>query len=317
MQRGPHCLEAENPDPSRKATPALSLSRVSKRFGAVQALRDASFDIAPGEIFGYLGPNGAGKTTTLRLILGLVHSDAGTITILGEPARRTAARERIGFLPGDLALYPELTGAELLNYFARYRPHRPPVLRASLLRSLDVAPAVLERRVKFVSHGTRQKLALVIAMQHASDLLLLDEPSTGLDPLVQQTFHATVLERAAQGCAVLFSSHVLSEVEQICGRVAILRAGRIVAVETVTDLRRRTARQLRVRFQGAAPEMLDRIPGVVAVKREGEDWLLSVRGDVNPLLRVLAGAEVAHLAFPEPELEDVFLTYYRARGADA
>ncbi len=291
--------------------PALRLSHVSKRFGAVRALDDAGFHIEAGEVFGYLGPNGAGKTTTLRIILGLVHADAGEVEILGRPARRTVAHEGIGFLPGDLALYPDLTGLEVLDYFAAYRPGRPPVLRPALIGAFDIAPNVLARRTKFLSHGTRQKLGLVIAMQHDPELLLLDEPSTGLDPLVQQAFRAAVTDAAARGRAVLFSSHVLSEVEQVCGRVAILRAGRIVAVAAVSELRGRTLRRLRVRFRGPAPEGLAATPGVADASQDGEGWLLSVRGDLNPLLRVLADADVANLVFPEPELEDVFLGYYR------
>ncbi len=291
--------------------PALRLAHVSKRFGAVQALSDAGFEIAAGEIFGYLGPNGAGKTTTLRIILGLVHADAGEITVLGRPARNTAAREGVGFLPGDLALYPDLTGLELLDYFAGYRPSRPPVLRRALLEAFDLPAHALSGRIKFLSHGTRQKLGLVVAMQHDPDLLLLDEPSSGLDPLVQQAFRAAVSDAAARGRAVLFSSHVLSEVEQVCGRVAILREGRIVAIDAVADLRGRTLRRLRVRFRGPAPAGLAGTPGVVAAEQDGDGWLLSVRGDLNPLLRVLATADVAHLVFPEPELEDVFLGYYR------
>ncbi len=290
---------------------ALRLAHVSKRFGAVQALDDAGFEIEPGEVFGYLGPNGAGKTTTLRIILGLVHADAGDVTVLGHPARHTAARAAVGFLPGDLALYPDLTGLEVLDYFAGYRRGRPPVLRRALVEAFDIAPHALAQRVKFLSHGTRQKLGLVVAMQHDPDLLLLDEPSTGLDPLVQQAFRAAVSDAAARGRAVLFSSHVLSEVEQICGRVAILRAGRIVAVDAVSQLRGRTLRRLRVRFRGPAPAGLAATPGVVAAEQDDDGWLLSVRGDLNPLLRALAGGDVANLVFPEPELEDVFLGYYR------
>jgi ABC-2 type transport system ATP-binding protein len=295
--------------------PLLRLSGVSKRFGAVQALRDVGFEIGPGEVFGYLGPNGAGKTTTLRVVLGLVRPDAGQVGVLGQPARRAEARRRLGFLPGDLALYPELSGRALLDYFAGFRPERPPVLRDALLDSFEVEPGILQRRVKFLSHGTRQKLGLIVAMQHDPELLLLDEPSSGLDPLVQQAFRAAVLDFAARGRAVLFSSHVLSEVEQVCGRVAILRRGRIVAVEQVATLRGRTLRRMRVRVRGAAPAGLADLPGVERAGLAGDEWQITVRGDVNPLLRRLAGADVAHLVFAEPELEDVFLDYYR-QGSD-
>ncbi len=297
--------------------PALHLAHVSKHFGPVRALWDASFDIQPGEVFGYLGPNGAGKTTTLRIILGLVRHDAGEIRSLGGSAYPASARARVGFLPGDLSLYPEMTGRGLLDYYAGFRRERPPVLRQKLLDAFELSAATLERRAKFLSHGTRQKLGLIIAMQHDPDLLLLDEPSSGLDPLVQQAFRGAVLDFAARGKAVLFSSHVLSEVEEVCGRVAILRAGQIVTVAAVSDLRGRTLRRLRVRFRGEPPPGLADAPGVAHGELHGDEWQLMVRGDINPLLQKLAASDVANLVFPEPELEDVFLSFYREAAPEA
>ncbi len=274
-----------------------------------------SFSVERGEVFGYLGPNGAGKTTTLRILLGLVRATRGRARLLGEPAGRAAARERVGFLPGDLRLHPGLTGRALLDHFARFRPGRPPVLRERLLDALDLRDADLARRSKWLSHGTRQKLGLVIALQHDPDLVLLDEPSTGLDPLVQRGLREVVRELAARGRAILFSSHVLSEVEAVCGRVAVLREGRLLAVESIGALRERLVRRLEVRFRGPAPADLGSLPGVARAEVAGEAATLWLRGDVNPLLRRLAGCEVEHLVFPEPQLEDVFLDLYR--GAEA
>jgi ABC-2 type transport system ATP-binding protein len=175
---------------------------------------------------------------------------------------------------------------------------------------------MLSRRIKLLSHGTKQKIGIVAAMQHDPDLLLLDEPTLGLDPLVQQAFRQVLLDCARRGRAVLFSSHILSEVEEICGRVAILRRGRIVAQETVETLRASMVRRLRVRFRSAPPPELEKTPGVRSVSLDGQEMELLVQGDVNPIVRRLASADIDHLAFPEPELEDIFLTYYGEGGDD-
>jgi ABC-2 type transport system ATP-binding protein len=296
---------------------ALEVRDLRKRFGRVHALRGVSFSVAPGEIFGYLGPNGAGKTTTLRILLGLVRADGGVVRLLGEPPARPVSRERIGFLPGELRLHGDMTGHALLAHFARFRRSRPPVLRERLLAALDLREPDLARRVKWLSHGTKQKIGLVIALQHDPDILLLDEPTNGLDPLVQQGFRALVRELAARGRAILFSSHVLSEVEAVCGRVAVLRAGELLAVEAIEALRARLVRRLEARFRGPAPADLAALPGVTRAEVAGGAATLWLRGDVNPLLRRLAACEVEHLVFPEPQLEDVFLDLYRAGGGPA
>ena len=293
---------------------SLQVAGLCKRFGRVRALQDVSFSVGPGEIFGYLGPNGAGKTTTLRILLGLVRPDGGEARLLGQPAGRAAGRVAAGYLPGELHLAGVMSGWDLLETFARFRPGRPAALRPRLLEAFGLEEPVLARKVKFLSHGTRQKLGLVIAMQHDPELLLLDEPTTGLDPLVQRTFREIVRDFAARGRAVLFSSHVLSEVEAVAGRVGILRAGELAAVETVVRLRAAMVRRLTVRFRGAPPAGLAAAPGVVRAEIAGPEASLWVRGDVNALLRRLAGAEIEHFAFPEPDLEDIFLDYYGAGG---
>jgi len=297
--------------------PALEVAGLAKRFGRVHALRGVSFAVEPGEVFGYLGPNAAGKTTTLRILLGLVRADRGRARLLGAPAGRPASRERVGFLPGDLRLPGGMTGRALLDHFARFRPSRPPVLRERLLDALDLRESDLARRVKWLSHGTRQKLGLVIALQHDPDVVLLDEPTTGLDPLVQQGLRGLIRELAARGRALLFSSHVLSEVEAVCGRVGVLRAGQLLAVEEIEALRARLVRRLEARFRGPAPADLATLPGVARAELAGEAATLWLRGDVNPLLRRLAACQVEHLSFPEPQLEDVFLDLYRGRAGEA
>jgi ABC-2 type transport system ATP-binding protein len=293
---------------------ALEVAGLSKRYGRVHALRGVSFAIEAGEIFGYLGPNGAGKTTTLRIAVGLVRADRGTVRLLGDGSARAAVREAVGYLPGELKLYGDMTARAALDHFARYRPSRAPVLRDRLLGAFELSGADLVRKLKFLSHGTRQKVGLVIAMQHDPDLLLLDEPTAGLDPLVQRAFRGLLLERARAGRAVLLSSHVLSEVEAICGRVAILRAGEILAVESIHDLRSRMLRQVELRFRGAVPATLGAIPGVTRARVSGSDAVLWVQGEVNPILREAACWDLEQFVFPEPQLEDIFLSYYEGRG---
>jgi ABC-2 type transport system ATP-binding protein len=292
----------------------LVVEGLEKRFGPVRALAGVSFSVGGGEVFGYLGPNGAGKTTTLRIILGLFHATAGRVTVLGREPGDARSRTRIGYVPGEMRLYAEMTGQAVLDYFAGFRPGSPPSLRPRLLDALGLPAADLARRVKFLSHGTRQKIGLAVALQHDPEVLLLDEPTTGLDPLVQKAFRDLVLDFAARGRAVFFSSHVLSEVEAVCSRVAILRAGKLMAVEAVGDLRARMLRRLEVRFRKEPPRDLEAVPGVVRAEIEGSGAALWIRGDVNPILRRIAAEDVERFVFPEAELEDVFLAYYRSDG---
>ncbi|MGZ5456236.1 MAG: ABC transporter ATP-binding protein [Thermoanaerobaculia bacterium] len=294
---------------------ALEVSNVRKAFGAITAVDGISFSIEPGEIFGYLGPNGAGKTTTLRIIGDLVRNDEGDVRILGRSHREAAARHAVGFLPGELKLWGSMRAGDLLDAVARFRPDRPPALRPHLLEILEVGEDVLRKRIKFASHGTKQKIGIIAAMQHDPDLVLLDEPTLGLDPLVQEAFRGLLLECAARGKAVLFSSHILPEVEAICGRVAILRAGKIVAMESVDAMRRNLVRRLRVRFRSAVPADLDAIAGVLRMTSRDREAELFVQGDLNPILRSLAREEIEDLVFPEPELEDIFMAHYRGGHA--
>lgn len=307
------------------AEAALEVRDLSKHFGSVEALRAVSFSVARGEVFGYLGPNGAGKTTTLRILLGLVRQSGGSAAMGGIASEDPASRADIGFLPGDLRLYGDMTGAAALDFFARFRPDRPPLLRSMLLDAFNLDAATLARRVKFLSHGTRQKLGLVATMQHDPGLLLLDEPTNGLDPLVQQAFRDVVKGFAARGRSILFSSHVLSEVEAVCDRVAILRKGEIVALETIGRLRERVVRKMTVRFAdpltapvpGEREDFFRKLPGVARCEGRDREMTLWVQGDLNPVLRALAQSRVEDVIFPEAQLEDIFLGYYQAARGDA
>ncbi len=289
----------------------LAVDNLTKHYGAISALEDVSFRLEAGEIFGYLGPNGAGKTTTLRIILGLVRASHGSVHLLGTGSMGPSIRERIGYLPGEVHLYGSMTGEAVLDYFAGFRPHRPPLLREQLLSAFDLRKSDLTRRIKFLSHGTKQKIGLLIAMQHDPELLLLDEPTNGLDPLVQNSFRDIILDFSRRGRSIFLSSHILSEIEEICGRIAMLRMGKLIAVESIQRLRGNMVRRLQVRFRGPIPGNLEGVPGVTRVVVSGRDVSLWIRGDVNPILRIIATAEVDHFVFPEPELEEIFLGYYQ------
>jgi ABC-2 type transport system ATP-binding protein len=295
---------------------ALEVVQLCKRFGRVEALRGVSFSVEPGEVFGYLGPNGAGKTTTLRIILGLVRPSSGSVKLLGGSPADVSARNSVGYLPGELKLYGDMAGGDLLDYLAAFHQHKPPVLRQQLLSDFQVEPAVLSRKIKFLSHGTRQKIGLIAAMQHDPDLLLLDEPTNGLDPLVQQVFRETVRAFALRGRAVFFSSHVLSEAESVCGRVAILREGRILKIESIEKLQASVLRRMKIRLRDAAAVDWSALPGVARVESAGRELSLWIQGDVNAILRCLGQYDVEHFSFPEPELEDIFLGYYQPGGAE-
>ena len=289
---------------------ALEVAGLHKHYGAQHALRGVSFDLQAGEVLGYLGPNGAGKTTTLRILLDLVRADAGTVRVFGEPASRRAIRARIGYLPGELRLYGDLRARTVLEIFARFRPGRPPVLREALLAAFGLETADLEKRLKFLSHGTRQKIGLLVAMQHDPELLVLDEPTSGLDPLVQRAFRTVLLERAAAGRAILLSSHVLSEVEATCHRVAVLRTGELLALEPIQALRQRVVRRVQLRVRGEVPAGLASVAGVLRAEIRGQDAVLWVQGDVNPVLRAMAALDVERFVFAEPQLEDVFSSFF-------
>ena len=245
----------------------ITTDNLGKSFGRVRAVSNLSLAIAEGEIFGFLGPNGAGKTTTMRLLLGLLRPSTGTATVLGWDAWRQAARahERVGYLPGDARLYDFMTGTEFLTLMARLRGRGEigPGRRLAEHLGLD-----LSRRIKTYSRGTRQKLGLVQALMHAPQLLILDEPTASLDPLVQEDVYEVLREQRAAGATVFFSSHVISEVEKVCDRVGIIRRGQLVAVETVEGLRARATRRVRVTL-AEPPAGTLQLPGAVQVSEEG------------------------------------------------
>jgi ABC-2 type transport system ATP-binding protein len=286
----------------------ITTDKLGKSFGSVRALSGLSLEIAGGEIFGFLGPNGAGKTTTIRLLLGFLRPSAGSATILGWDSWRDSARahEETGYLPGDVRLYDFRTGAEFLMLMARLRGRWEIDYGRRLAERLGLD---LSRRIKTYSRGTRQKLGLVQALMHAPRLLVLDEPTAGLDPLVQEEVYDILREQRAAGTTVFFSSHVLSEVEKVCDRVGIIRSGQLVEVKAVEDLRACAPRRMRVTLAEPPVDAIE-LPGAALISSDGATLTFDIRGNINPLVRRLAELQLADLTIEPARLEDVFFDFY-------
>src|SRR3954466_5643164 len=233
-------------------TDTIRTEQVAKSYGEHRGILDVDLEVGEGEVFGFLGPNGAGKTTTIRTLLDLIRPTSGKAFVfdIETTVDPVSIHRRIGYIPGEFALYDRLTGGQTLEYFANLRGGVDPAYQRSLIERFEVDPA---RRFKEYSKGNKQKIGLVIALQHRPELLILDEPTSGLDPLVQQSFYALVREAQAEGRTVFLSSHILSEVERTCDRVAIIRDGRLVKVDRVESLRDLARHQVELRFSGAVP----------------------------------------------------------------
>ena len=292
-------------------------SGLTKDYGRQRGIVDLDLEILSGEVFGYLGPNGAGKTTTIRLLLDYLRPTRGGATLFGLDAHRAslAIRRRVGYLPGELRLYDSLSGRELIDYFARLRGGVSRVRVADLAQRLDCD---LRREIRTLSSGNRQKVGLIQALMNDPELLIIDEPTNGLDPLVQQTFYELVVEARAAGRTVLLSSHVLPEVERVCDRVAIIREGRLVVVERIADLRARAMRHLEIEFCRDVPrEAFAGVAGIRDVTVEANVLRCTVMGPMDPILKAANRFEVRMLTSSEPSLEEVFLESYGARPSDA
>jgi ABC-2 type transport system ATP-binding protein len=291
---------------------AIRIDGVTKRFGHIVAVDDLSLTVTPGEVFGFLGPNGAGKSTTIRILLGLIRPSAGGAQVFGIDAgdvRR--AHRHLAYVPADVALWPALTGAEILELLGNVGPSIDTAYRAELVNRFELD---LDRPGKAYSTGNRQKVALVAAFATRAPLLVLDEPTSGLDPLMEREFRRCVVEARKRGQTVFLSSHQLAEVEAVCDRVAILRAGRLVEIDSIADLRRLRRTVVEVSHREAAP-LLDNVPGVSNIERLDSARLrFNLVGPPASALRALAAAEVTALAMREPTLEEIFLDYYGEAG---
>jgi ABC-2 type transport system ATP-binding protein len=281
----------------------------------VAALDALSITVREGEVFGFLGPNGAGKSTTIRLLLGFLYPTAGQASVLGRNAVTDGLeiRRHVGYLPGGIALYDSMTGEGILDYLAALYGEGAP-LRDELVERLELSAADLRRPVRDYSRGMRQKIGIIQAIQHDPELLILDEPTEGLDPLMQRAFYEVLDERRKAGRTVFFSSHILSEVERVCDRVAIIRAGKLVALSNVEELLARRRRHVEIRYAGDPPA-LEGVPGITDVRvREGL-VTAQLEGDVRPFLAAIHQADVSDLLIEPARLEEAFLEFYSDQPA--
>jgi len=307
------CRGDNNVSPTN-AQSAISIRGLTKRYGTLTALKDLNLEVPQGEVLGFLGLNGAGKTTTIRLLLDLLRPTSGRAFIFGHDCWETglAARAKIGYLPGELGLYPDLTGQEILNFLARLNGHAvAESRRQELIDRLELPRSDLRRRIREYSTGMKRKLGLIQAFQTDAPLLILDEPTEGLDPLMQESFYGMLADAKRRGTTVFMSSHVLSEVERVCDRIALLRKGELVLLSSVPEIRRLAERRVRVIFcedVSAKPELP---PGHMPVEVTPREWRLKVTGQLGPLLALLARLPIKDLEIEEPRLEDVVLKYYR------
>ena len=296
--------------------PAIKTEKLTKHYGDFPALVDLDLDVVVGEVFGFLGPNGAGKTTMIRTILDEIRPTSGTATILGMDSHKqsVALRHHIGYVPGDLAMYPNLTGRDTITYFSNLRGGVDWSYVESLAERLD---ADMSKKVGDLSSGNRQKIGLIQAFMNRPELLIMDEPSSGLDPLVQREFQKMMREVADDGRTVFLSSHTLSEVQRVADRVGIIRNGRLITVEGVADLRSKAIRTVTLVFdEPVAGEVFTAVPGVRDVKVDNLHVILSFDGQMANLLKVATNQNrLLDISTQEADLEEIFLTYYEEVSA--
>ncbi|WP_035282052.1 ABC transporter ATP-binding protein [Actinokineospora spheciospongiae] len=294
-------------------TTAISVSGLVKSFGRTRALDGLDLSVRTGEVHGFLGPNGSGKSTTIRVLLGLLRADAGEVTLLGgDPWRdATELHRRLAYVPGDVSLWPNLSGGEVIDLLGRLRGGLDRRRRDELLDRFDLDP---RKKGRTYSKGNRQKVALVAALASDVDLLVLDEPTSGLDPLMESVFQRCVAEERDRGRTVLLSSHILAEVETLCDRVSIIRAGRAVETGTLADLRHLTRTSITADLSGP-PDGIGELPGVHDLKAEGNRVRFDVdTSDLDRALRALTAAGVKSLTSQPPTLEELFLRHYQESG---
>lgn len=297
--------------------PVIAMEGLTKHYGDFVAVSDLDLEVTRGEIFGFLGPNGAGKSTTIRTLLDQIRPTSGRASILGMDSHADSLRIRgsVGYVPGDLALYPKMTGADTLEYFGRLRGGVDQGYVRELAERLQ---ADLSRKVGEYSTGNRQKIGLIQAFMHKPELLILDEPNAGLDPLIQQEFHAMLHEVRDEGRTVFLSSHTLSEVERVANRVGIIREGVMVAVERITDLKAKAIRRIDMEF--AQPVPTDLFAQVDAVREASVDQqhaTVSFDGPINAVLQAAMAHDLVDLHTRDADLEEIFLAYYRTPEGQA
>lgn len=290
--------------------PALKLNNVSKHYGSSRGVENLSFSVTKGEVFGFLGPNGAGKTTTIRMILDALRPSNGTIQVMGLDSHQDSVQvhRKIGFLSGDMEMDRRLTGRQYLEYLANLRGN---VAWGSIQKLIDRLDCQTDKKIAYLSRGNKQKIGLVAALMHNPDLLILDEPTSGLDPLVQLEFQKLIREHAAQGKTAFISSHVLSEIQQVCDHVGFIREGKLVDVQPLKSLERKALRSVRVTLSQKRAKALQNLKGIHNLVVRDKEISCTVSENMGGLIKALAKLPVKDVVIEEASLDDLFLHYYQ------
>jgi len=292
--------------------PLLQTENLTKYYGNHLGIKDLNLEINQGEIFGFLGPNGAGKSTTIRMILHLLKPTTGNITLFGKDLRKyyPTIFQKIGNLPGELKLYEHLSGAYFLNFMNSFFT-KPPKWRNALLEAFKLDSGVLNKKIKYYSHGMKQKLGIIQALQHDPDMIIMDEPTEGLDPLNKVVLYDYLKQFKNNGKTIFFSSHDLSEVEKICDRVGLVRSGQLIALETIGDLKKKMVRRMEIYFKSEYDSKEFDKSNIEITDRQEKRLIVKVRGDINPVIKILAKYDLENLIFPDPSLEETFMQFYK------
>lgn len=289
----------------------IETKQLTKFYGPVCGIENLTFQIRQGELFGFLGPNGAGKSTTIRLLLNLLKPSSGKAFLFGKeiPNNYTKLFERIGNVPGELKLYEELSGNYFLEYMNSFN-HKKPCLRNELIEAFRLNQDEMAKKIKYYSRGMKQKLGIIQSMQEEPDVLVMDEPSEGLDPLIKNVLYDYLLRFKNQGKTIFFSSHNLTEVEKISDHVGLVKNGKLIAHESIANLKKKMVRRMIVEFNEDFEINDFNIPMIKHIEKTKRKLIFQVSGDLNPLINTLSKYQIKNLIFPEPSLEDMFMTFY-------
>jgi len=294
------------------SNPVIKTSGLTKFYGKTKGIENLDLQIERGVMFGFLGPNGAGKSTTIRLLLNFLKPTSGSAEIFGKNVHRSyySIFKKIGNVPGELKMYEELTGNYFLNYMNSFLK-REPVWQKELIAAFSLSDEDLKKKIKQYSRGMKQKLAIIQAMQEKPDLLIMDEPSAGLDPLNKDVLYHYLLKYKQEGKTVFFSSHNLAEVEKICDHVGLVRNGTLIALEAISSLKKKMVRKMEITFLENFSLQDFKLDSTSIIEHKNNRLVLTVVGDINPLIKKLSAYKIENMVFPEPSLEDTFLSYYK------
>ncbi len=289
----------------------IETKQLTKYYGPVCGIENLTFQIRQGELFGFLGPNGAGKSTTIRLLLNLLKPSSGKAFLFGKEIKNnyTHLFERIGNIPGELKLYEELSGNYFLEYMNSFNPKKPR-LRNELIEAFRLNQDEMAKKIKYYSRGMKQKLGIIQSMQEEPDVLIMDEPSQGLDPLIKNVLYDYLLRFKNQGKTIFFSSHNLTEVEKISDHVGLVKNGKFIAHESIANLKKKMVRRMEVEFDEDFDINDFSLPMIKYIEKTKRKLVFQVSGNLNPLINTLSKYQIKNLIFPEPSLEDMFMTFY-------